>query len=163
MRQERLRIELPTAARALQELLVPSIPLKLVRGSDTGRPDDLFLIPGGRPLFIEFKWGVWELEPKQEYWHRIFEELSYDVQVHNNVDEALAAIAVEVVAATLHAARGEVSARAWSRNPYARSRFAENLHYTRSIQFLEEAGRGSQDARDRTVESVLSSLARRDR
>lgn len=163
MRQEKLRIELPTATRALKELLVPSIPLKLVRGSETGRPDDLFLIPGGRPLFIEFKWEAMQLEPKQEYWHKILEDLGYDVQVHNNVEQALAAIAVEVVAAALHAARGEVSARAWSRNPYARSRFAENLHYTRSIQFLEKAAGGAQDARDRTVEGVLSSLARRDR
>jgi hypothetical protein len=29
--------------RALEDLLVPSIPIKLVRGSETGRPDDLFL------------------------------------------------------------------------------------------------------------------------
>jgi hypothetical protein len=162
MRQEKNRVEVPVVKRALNELLVPSIPIKLVAGSETGRPDDLFLIPKGRPLFIEFKWEALQPEPKQEYWHRILQDLGYDVQTHNAVDEALTAIAVEVVASALYAARGEVPARAWGRNPYARSRFAENLHYSRSIQFLEEAGRGEQDARDRTVESVLSSLARRD-
>lgn len=141
---------------------MPSIPLKLVRGSETGRPDDLFLIPRGQPLFIEFKWEAMPLEPKQEYWRRILEDLGYNVQTHNDVDQALTAIAVEVVASTLYAARGEVSARAWSRNPYAGSRLTEDLHYTRSIQFLEKAGRGAQDACDRTVKSVLSSLARRD-
>lgn len=161
MRQEKLRIELPTCARALKELLVPSIPLKLVRGSETGRPDDLFLIPHGRPLFIEFKWEAMELEPKQEYWKKILEDLGYDVQAHNSVEEALRAIAVEVVAAALYEARSEVPVRAWRSNPYARSWLTENLHYARSIQFLEEAGRGEKDARDRTVESVLSSLARR--
>jgi hypothetical protein len=161
MRREKLRIELPTATRALKELLVPSIPLKLTRGSETGRPDDLFLIPHGRPLFIEFKWEAMELEPKQEYWRKILEDLGYDVQTHNNVERALAAIAVEVVAAALHAAGSQVSLGAWGRNPYARSRLTENLHYARSIQFLEEAGRGVKDARDSTVESVLSSVARR--
>jgi hypothetical protein len=162
VRQEKSRIENPVVKRALEDLGVPSIPIKLVRGSETGRPDDLFLIPHGRPLFIEFKWEAWELEPKQEYWHRVLEDLGYEVQVHNNVVEALTAIAVEVVAATLHEARGKISIRAWRSNPYARSGVAQDLHYTRSIQFLEEAGRGKKDARDSTVKSVLQSLARRD-
>lgn len=161
MRQEKSRIEGPVVKRALAELLVPSVPLKLVAGSETGRPDDLFLIPEGRPLFIEFKWGELTPDPKQVYWHGILESLGYDVQVHNNVEQALAAIAVEVVAAALYAARGEIPLGAWSRNPYAGSRLEENLHYTRSIQFLEKAGRGEPDARDRTVKGVLSSLARR--
>jgi hypothetical protein len=161
MRQENSKVRNPTVKRALEELLVPSIVMQMGRGAETGRPDTLFLIPHGRPLLIEFKWGVFKLEPKQEYWHRILMELGYDVQVHNDVNKALTAVAIEVVAAALHAARGEISARAWSRNPYARSRLEEDVHYTRSIQFLEEAGRGEKDARDRTVKSVLSSLASR--
>lgn len=162
MRRERTRLENPVVKRALEELLVPSIPLKLTRGSETGRPDDLFLIPFGRPLFIEFKWEAWELEPKQDYWHRILEDLGYDVQVHNNVEEALFAIAVEVVAAAVHAAGGKVSARTWRCDPDARSRLAQNLHYARSFQFLEKATSGDEDARNSAFESVLSSLARRD-
>ncbi len=163
MRQEKLRIELPTVKRALHELLIPSIPLKLVRGSDTGRPDDLFLIPHGRPLFIEFKWGDEEPEPKQLYWQdEVLGKLGYDVQVHNNVEQALEAIAVEVVAAALHAEGGQVLARARRRDFNARSRPAEDLHYARSFQFLEEAGRRDPNARDRTLKGVLSSLARRD-
>jgi hypothetical protein len=161
MRQEKSRVESPVVKRALEELLVPSIPLKLVAGSDTGRPDQLFLIPHGRPLFIEFKWEAWTPEPKQLYWHEIFRGLDYDVQVHNNVEEALTAIAVEVVAATLYATGCKIPLRAWRSNFDAGPRFEENLHYTRSFQFLKEAGCGTQDARYRTIESVLSSVARR--
>jgi hypothetical protein len=159
MRRERQRLENPVVKRALEELLVPSIPLKMARGVDSGRPDDLFLIPFGVPLFIEFKWEGWELEPKQEYWHRVLRDLGYEVQVHNNIDEALAAIAAKVVAAAVHAAGGKVSARAWRGDPDARSRLAENLHYARSVQFLEEAGRGAQDACHSAFESLLQSMA----
>lgn len=163
MRQEKLKIELPTVNRALHELLIPSIPLKLVRGSETGRPDDLFLIPYGRGLFIEFKWGEEEPSPKQIYWRdEILGKLGYDVQIHNNVQLALEAIAVEVVAASLHAEGGEILARARRGDFDARSRFAEDLHYARSFQFLEKAARSSADAGDRTAKGVLSGLARRD-
>jgi len=161
MRQEKARIESPVVKKALETLLVPSIPIKLVAGSDTGRPDDLFLIPYGQPLFIEFKWQAWEPEPKQEYWHQILESLGYVVQVHNNVEEALTAIAVEVVAATLYAEGCKIPLRAWRSNFDAGPRFEENLHYSRSFQFLKEARGGETDARYRTIESVLSSMARR--
>lgn len=159
LRREKARVENPTVKRALNELLVPSIPLKLARGSETGRPDDLFLIPGGKPFFIEFKWGAFEPEPKQEYWHGVLESLGYDVEVHNSVEEALTAIALKVVAATLYEEGGEIFARARRGDPHARSRLAENLHYTRSIQFLEKAGCSEKDACDRALKGVLSRVA----
>lgn len=92
MRREREEIEKPVQRRALVELLVPCIPLKLIEGSETGWPDGIFLIPGGRPLFIEFKWPGEEPEPKQIYMHTLLRNLGYDVEVHDNVEEALAAI-----------------------------------------------------------------------
>lgn len=162
LRQEKTRVENPVVKKALEILLVPSIPLKLERGSDTGRPDQLFLIPHGRPLFIEFKWEGLDPDPKQLYWHRILEDLGYDVQVHNNVDEALTAIAVEVVAAALHAAGSKIPLRAWRSNFDAGPRIEEDLHYTRSFQFLKEAAGSEENARYRAIESVLSSMARRD-
>lgn len=130
-------------------------------GTETGLPDTIFWIPHGRPLLVEFKWQAWELEPKQEYWHKIFRDLQYEVQVHNDVNETLTAVAVEVVAATLYAEGCKVPLRAWRSNFDAGPRFAENLHYSRSFQFLKEAGGGEENARHRTVESVLSSMARR--
>lgn len=161
VRQEKSRVETPTVQRALHELCIPSIPLKLISGSDTGRPDDLFLIPYGRPLLIEFKWGDLKPEPKQEYWHKIFKGLGYDVQVHNNVEQALTAIAVEVVAATLHEKGRKVSLRAWCCDPDVRSGVAQDIHYTRSLQFLEEARRRAPHVGDSAFKSVLSSVARR--
>lgn len=158
-RQEKSRIENPVVSKALNLLGVPSIPLKLVAGSDTGRPDDLFLIPYGRPLFIEFKWGENVPEPKQLYWHKVFRDLGYDVEVHNNVDEALTSIALKVVAAALYATRREVPPRTWRGDPHARSWAKKDLHYTRSIQFLEEKGCSEEDAGYRALESRASSLA----
>lgn len=141
MRRERQRVEHPTARRALKELLVPSIPLKLGAGADTGRPDYLFLIPGGRPLFVEFKWGDYTPEPKQEYWHGILRNLGYDVEVHNSEDEALCAIAEKVVAAQLPKKGRKVPVGARSSGAFLGSWARQNKHYARSIQFLEEAGR----------------------
>jgi hypothetical protein len=160
MRQEKSRVENPVVKKALNLLGIPSIPLKLVAGSDTGRPDELFLIPFGRPLFIEFKWDAWEPEPKQLYWHRILEDLGYDVQVHNDVDAALAAIAVKVVAAAIYAEGGKVPSRTRCRDPYVGSRTKENLHYARSFQFLKEAGCSEAVIGDRAFESLSSGLAR---
>src|SRR5258708_21841729 len=153
MRQENSRIRNPVMKRALAELLVPSTTMKMGPGTETGLPDTIFWIPHGRPLLIEFKWGPSNPEPKQLYWHQIFRDLQYEVQVHNSVDEALTAIAVEVVAAALYAARGEISIGAWRRNPYAGSGPAENLHYTRSIQFLEKAGCRPKDVSDSAIKS----------
>lgn len=143
-------MESPTAKLALERLLVPSIPLKLNRGSETGRPDDLFLIPGGRPLFIEFKDPGGQIEPKQLYWKEVLEELGYAVEVHNSSQEALCSIAYATCVArratlgapTLHAEGREVAIRTWLRRPVPGSRFAKDEHYARSLQFLKEAGRG---------------------
>lgn len=160
-RQEKSRVENPVVKRALNELLVPSIPLKLVAGSETGRPDDVFLIPFGRPFFIEFKWGDYTPDPKQVYWHKILRELGYDVETHNDVDAALTSIALKVVASALYAAGCEVSTGAWRCDLNARSWAAKNLHYTRSIQFLKEAGCSEEDACNRALKSMSSRLARR--
>jgi hypothetical protein len=161
LRQENKRVRDPTMKRALAELLVPSLTMKMGPGTETGIPDTIFWIPHGRPLLIEFKWDELEPEPKQLYWHGVFGDLQYEVQVHNSVQEALTAIAVEVVAATLHAEGCKIPLRAWRSNFDAGPRFAEDLHYTRSFQFLKEARGSETNARYRTIESVLSSMARR--
>ena len=65
---------------------------KLEAASDTGWPDRMFLIPGGKPVYIEFKAPGEDLEPKQAYVHNTLKKLGYNVQVHNNVKEAVAAV-----------------------------------------------------------------------
>ncbi len=66
--------------------------LKLTSPGNTGVPDRMFLIPGGRPLYIEFKKPGEELNPKQVYWYNIFKLLNYHIEVHDSVEQALKAI-----------------------------------------------------------------------
>jgi hypothetical protein len=69
---------------------IPSLKLNL-RGN-RGWPDRIFLIPGGRPLFIEFKRGDEEPDPLQAHRHDVLRKLGYDIEVHHVREEALAAI-----------------------------------------------------------------------
>lgn len=130
------------------------------RAVETGHPDTIFWVPHGRPLLIEFKWENNTLDPKQVYWREIYERLGYDVEVHNSVDEALESIAYKVVAATIHAACREIPSRTWRGDPHARSWAKKDVHYTRSIQFLEEKGCSEEDACYRALEGRASSMAR---
>ncbi len=55
-------------------------------GIQTGWPDVLFLLPGGRPLFIEFKVPGKTPTPKQERKIGLLEEAGYFVEVCDNRD-----------------------------------------------------------------------------
>src|SRR5271168_1622339 len=69
---------------------VPSLKLNL-RGN-RGWPDRLFLIAGGRPLFIEFKRPGDDPDLLQEYRRETLLSLGYDVQVHDTVKDSVQAI-----------------------------------------------------------------------
>jgi hypothetical protein len=69
---------------------VPSLKMNL-RGN-RGWPDRLFLIPGGRPLFIEMKRPGDDLRPLQEHRRETLQNLGYDVEVHDDVKPAVQAI-----------------------------------------------------------------------
>lgn len=147
MRREQEVIEQPVQRRALIDLHVPSIPLKLIGGSETGWPDDVFLIPGGRPLILEFKWPGEHLDPKQVYMIFVLLNLGYEVEVHDNVEEALTAIAAaktraaEVGAASVHATRREILAGTRMCRFIPRSGPAQDVYNTGSVQFLKETRR----------------------
>ncbi len=66
---------------------VRTIRLYFGPGIQTGWPDVLFLIPGGRPLFIEFKKPGAEPTAKQRIKIAILEEAGYDVAVCSSRDE----------------------------------------------------------------------------
>ena len=83
-------IERRACTRALRELGVRSLKLN-VRGQ-TGWPDRLFMIPGGRPLFIEFKRPGGELSARQQYMIKMIKHRGYEVQVHDTIDGAFQAI-----------------------------------------------------------------------
>jgi hypothetical protein len=87
---------------------VPSLHLHM--SGDTGWPDRVFFIDGGKPLIIEFKDVGEEPTPKQKLKHAILRYRGYDIQVHNNKTEALAAVVLAVANA-----RNDGSARGGKR------------------------------------------------
>lgn len=91
------KIENDVSRRALYELGVASLKLNL-RGNN-GWPDRLYLIPGGRPLLIEFKRPGEEPRPLQVHRHAQLKMLNYHVEVHDDQLEAFKAIAKALEAA----------------------------------------------------------------
>jgi hypothetical protein len=166
MRREKERIEKPTQQYALVVLGVPFIAMKFIEGVETGWPDSLFLIPGGRPLFVEFKWPGEYLDPKQVYQIFILLNLGYDVEVHDNVEEACASIAdrvAKVGSAAVHETRREILAGTRMRRFIPRSGPAQDFYNSGSVHFLKEAKSREQDVGDRADQGVLPRMARRGR
>jgi hypothetical protein len=83
---------------------------KLNGRGDTGWPDREFFIPGGKPLLIEFKAPGEEPDPKQLFIHAQLIARGYDVQTHDNKEEALRAIQAALAAAPVPKARDQVLA-----------------------------------------------------
>ena len=85
---------------------------KLVTPGDTGYPDRIFWIPGGRPLLIEFKRPGEEPRPKQEHIHAQLKQLGYKIEVHDNAVRAFSAVIKAVATTRLSKESREVLARA---------------------------------------------------
>lgn len=110
MRTLESKIEQKAVDLAWQHLGV--IGSKLVTPGDTGYPDRIFWIPGGRPLLIEFKRPGGEVRSKQTYIHIQLIRLGYQVEVHDNAIRAFQAI-IDAVATTRLPKEGrEILARA---------------------------------------------------
>jgi hypothetical protein len=92
-------IEQRACHRVTNELGVPS--KKFVVPGDNGWPDRIFLIPGGRPFFIEFKVPGGTPTPKQLFIHDWLRRLGYDIEVHDNADRAFEAVRDRLDAARL--------------------------------------------------------------
>lgn len=69
--------------------------INLIATGSKGDPDKLILIPGGRPIFAEFKSETGKLSPSQRVKIDMYRELGYDVRVIVGVEGA-AALAEEV-------------------------------------------------------------------
>jgi hypothetical protein len=87
---DEITLERTVCRRMLEEYGVSNIKINTM--SNTGYPDRLFFIPGGKPLLVEFKAPGEELKPKQAHIHRNLKRLGYNVQVHDNEAEAIKAI-----------------------------------------------------------------------
>jgi len=84
------KIERRVCSLALLEFGVVS--LKLNVKWNVGWPDRVFFIPGGRPLFIEFKRPNERASPLQAHVHAGLRDLGYRVEVYDNVNDAINAI-----------------------------------------------------------------------
>lgn len=95
---------------------------KLVTPGDTGFPDQIFWLPGGRPLLIEVKRPGEEPSPKQIYQHNRLKQLGYYVEVHDNEVRAFQTI-IRILETTQLSKEGhEILARARSMCAIPRSR-----------------------------------------
>ena len=92
------KIERRVAMIAERDLGVRSI--KLNGPGVRGWPDRCFLIPRGRPLFIEFKAPGGTTSPRQDLMIGYLLKQGHDVEVHDNVEAALLAIRAAVKAST---------------------------------------------------------------
>jgi hypothetical protein len=82
--------------KALKRYGVASLKLEPPQGSETGWPDRLFFIPGGRPFLLEFKEVGYEPDLKQVYIHSMLEGIGYDVAWTDDEEAALDAIKARV-------------------------------------------------------------------
>lgn len=89
---------------------VDVIRLVFAPGAAAGWPDVLFLIPGGRPLFIEFKAAGKKPTPLQAFRHGQLKAAGYDVYVHDDYDAACRCITQALAGARVSAAGKRISA-----------------------------------------------------
>ena len=68
------------------------IRMTFMAGSRAGWPDYMFLLEGGRPLFIEFKGTGKKPSELQKYRLKKLTELGYTAIVCDNPEDAIAAI-----------------------------------------------------------------------
>lgn len=80
---------------------VVAIRMHFGQGVYTAWPDYLYLIPGGRPLFVEYKATGKKPTPKQRLQIKILEDLGYDVIVADTPEIAIEAISRSLAAARL--------------------------------------------------------------
>lgn len=90
-------IEETACRKALDELSVRS--LKLNGSGNTGWPDRVFFIPGGKPLFIEFKQPGESAEPRQALIHKFLKYHGYQITVEDSVEGALKAVRTSLATA----------------------------------------------------------------
>jgi len=86
--------------------------LKLKVPGQTGLPDRLFWIPGGKPLLIEFKRPGEEPEAKQDNVIEELRTLGYEVQVYDNAADAFQAVIDAVAPACVSKESRQILARA---------------------------------------------------
>lgn len=95
---------------------------------DTGYPDRVFWMPGGRPFFIEFKRPGEDPSTKQLKIHKQLLNLGYRVQTHDNKIDAFQAIIDAVDTTQLYENSRKILVRARRRCAILRSRARKDVN-----------------------------------
>jgi hypothetical protein len=80
------------AQRYAKKAGIVSIRMVFRAGPSAGWPDFLYLIPGGRPLFIEYKAPGGKPTPLQSHKIETLKDLGYDVELCDSADKAIQAL-----------------------------------------------------------------------
>lgn len=115
-----IEIEQKACEIALEELGVTNVKMKAA--GFNGYPDRQFFIPGGRPLFIEFKRPGEPLDPLQVIIINRLRYYGYQVEVADSVEEAIDFIKGALDTARLSKESREILARARSGGAISRPR-----------------------------------------
>lgn len=91
------------AQRYAKKTGIISIRMVFRAGPSSGWPDFLYLIPGGRPLFIEYKAPGNKPTPLQAHKIETLKGLGYDVMVADTADKAIEALAARMGSTSLSA------------------------------------------------------------
>ena len=120
------KIETDTCTEVYNYLGIVGVKLK-VDGRD-GFPDRMFLIPGGKPFFIEFKRPGEDPRPKQVDVHEMLTLLGYTVEVHDDTAEAFESIIKKLDSTRLPKESRKILDRARHRAAVLRSRSWKNVN-----------------------------------
>jgi len=80
------------ATNSWYDLCFPELRRKMNGQGRNGWPDQQYFIPGGAPLFIEFKAEGEAPGPLQRHIHKLLKENGYDIETHTTAAGAIAAI-----------------------------------------------------------------------
>lgn len=85
---------------------------KLVTPGNTGYPDRIIWVPGGKPLLIEFKRPGEVLNPRQRYIHDKLKILGYRIEIHDDAVLAFSSVISTLEPTQLSKESREILARA---------------------------------------------------
>lgn len=134
--------------------------LKLNTIGNRGYPDRIFFILGGRPLLIELKRKGAKPTKLQLYVHQQLRRLGYDVQVHDNPEDAKRAVTAAVEAAQVPAKKSGVRSEAVRKRPAARSRNGKDIDYSEAPYGAPQSKSNAGRAGNRSATRLPAGLAR---
>ena len=122
--------------------------------------DRWIFLPNGHLFVIELKRRGGRLSPRQSLEIRELRELGYDIEVHDDAEEAIQAIRDRLEAARLSKEGDKVRAAKLLRGSVLRSWIREDKYQPRRREDLEERRAAELCARRSALESMLLRLAK---